>query len=364
MLAFEQYRQQHHFVQQSMLDSNVYEPHPDFSMDSYNSFESAHDLACLPYAMYENPALYVDAPQDNFRFEMHRSSSINGSLKPSSNHSAELPPSTLSSVSGRSLPSASSSTVGSPFLANAHSFSHQKPWINSNEGLGLGPAIVGHEGYIHGFVGSDLDSELTFGSNDRISEDFVGECTNISSTRKKPSSLFPGNFSQSPVPLPSSLALISSPETLTIDSILARANSTSTCGTPQTIHSLRSFSSSPVSPLDVRRTRSSSVFKSPTTPASACPRTPKNPGHASYPAATATPAINLPQGLPSLRPEQASMPQAHTLQYNQGGHFQSHFFSQSSGSFMPPLESSCVFPSCIPLLPLSTASLKLYPPFA
>ncbi len=352
MLAFEHPPHQHHFAQQSGWDSSIYEPRPALSMNSHHSFDTYHNVASFPYSIYENPSLYVDAPQDSYRFEMHRSASFNTGLKPASHHSAELPSSTLSSASGQSVPSASSSTVGSPYSSHAHTLSQQETWINSNEGLGLGPAIVSHEGDIQGFVTGDLDSDFTFGSNYKIPEDFVGECAKISFPRKQSSSLFPGNVSQSPVPLPSPLALSSSPETLTIDSILDRANSTSAPNTAQIIQSSRSFSSSPVSPIDHRRTQSSStkVFKSPTIPASACPRTPKPVPRTSYPAATASAAISPPDGHPSFRSEQAIIPQAPMPAHQHGGHFQNHFFAQSSGSFMPPLESSCVFPSCGPLL--------------
>ena len=362
MLAFEHPHHQHHFAQQSGWDSSIYEPRPSLSMNSHLSFDSYDHVASFPYSVYENPSLYVDAPQENYRFEMHRSASYNAGLKPASHHSAELPPSTLSSASGQSVASASSSTVGSPYSSHAHTFSQQEPWISSNEGLGLGPAIVNHEGDIQGFVSGDLDADFTYGSNYKIPEDFVGECTKLSSPRKQSSNLFPGNVSQSPVPLPSPLASSSSSETLTIDSILDQANSTSAPNTAQITQSSRSFSSSPVSPIDHRRTHSSStkVFKSPTIPASACPRTPKPVPQTSYPATTASAAISLLDGHPSFRPEQTIIPQAPMPAHHHGGHFQSHFFAQSSGSFLPPLESSCVFLallSCLPLYHLIIASL-------
>ena len=231
--------------------------------------------------------------------------------------------------------------MGSPYSGHAHSFSHQESWVNSNDGLGLGSALVNQEAYYQGFVGTDLDSELAFGPRDKLSDDFVGECANISSTRKRSGSLFPGKFSQSPVPLQSPRAPSSSPEPLTIDAILERANGSSTTQSP------RPQSSSQVTSIDNERSQSQkppNLFKSPTTPASACPRTSKV-------ATTLPAAISLPADHPSLRPGQTSMPHASTPSHHHAGQFQNHFFAQSSGSFVPPLESSCVFP-CILFLSL------------
>jgi hypothetical protein len=330
MLAVEHSRQQHHFTQPFGYDLGFHDSYPDLSMNSYGAFESVHGFALLPYSTYENPSFYMDTPPEGFKSEMQRSSSLTGSLKPASHHSSELPRSTLSSASGHSIPSASSSTVGSPYSGHAHSFSHHESWVNSNEGLGLGSALVNQEAYYQGFVGTDLDSELAFGPHDKLSGDFVGECAKISSTRKRSGSPFPGKFSQSPVPLKSSLA---SSSTLTIDAILERANSSSATQSP------RPLSSSQVTSIDNETSQSlkpTNLFKSPTTPASACPRTPK--------VATTLPVtISLLADQLSLRPGQTFMPHASTPSRHQAGQFLNHFFAQSSGSFVPPLESSCVF---------------------
>ena len=236
-------------------------------------------------------------------------------------------------ASGHSIPSASSSTVGSPHSGHAHSFSHHEPWVNFNEGLGLGSALVSQEAYYQGFVGTDLDSELAFGPRDKLSDDFVGECAKISSTRKRSGSPFPGKFSQSPVPLKSSLASSSSPEPLTIDAILERANSSSATQSP------RPLASSQVTSIDNERSQSvkpTNLFKSPTIPASACPRTSKI-------ATTLPTTISLLADHLGLRPGQTLIPHASTPSHHQAGQFLNHFFAQSSGSFVPPLESSCVF---------------------
>jgi hypothetical protein len=349
MLAIEHSHQQRHFTQPFGYDSGFHDSYADLSMNSYSAFEPIHGFAPLPYSTYENPSFYMDAPPEGFKSEMQRSSSLTGSLKPASHHSSELPPSTLSSASGHSIPSASSSAVGSPYSGHAHSFSHHESWVNSNEGLGLGSALVNQEAYYQGFVGTDLDSELAFGPHDKLSGDFVGECAKISSTRKRSGSPFPGKFSQSPVPLKSSLASNSSPEPLTIDAILERANSSSATQSP------RPSGSSQVTSIDNEKSQSlkpTNPFKSPTTPASACPKTSK--------VASALPAtISLLADHLSLRPGQTFMPHASTPSRHQAGQFLNHFFAQSSGSFVPPLESSCVFfPFAFFFLPLFISACK------
>ena len=91
-----------------------------------NSYDSLDSIPPLPYSLYENPSFYFDTPPENFQSEMYRSASLNGSLKPSSHHSSEFPPSTLSSASGHSISSASSYAVGPPYSGHAHTFSHQE----------------------------------------------------------------------------------------------------------------------------------------------------------------------------------------------------------------------------------------------
>src|SRR2546423_6042437 len=237
MLAFEHSHQQHRFAQPIGFDLTSQDSCLDLSMNSYTSFDSIPTFNPLPYSGLENPSFYVDTPPESFHSEMHRSASLNGNLKPASHHSSELPSSTLSSGSGHSIPSGSSSAVGSPYSGHGHTLSHHESWINSNDGLGLSPPLVSQEAYYQAFGATELDSDLAFGSRDKLSDDFVGEYANISSARKRPNSLFPGNISQSPVPLQSSLGSSSSPEPSTIDSILERANNSSRAPSPRSFDS-------------------------------------------------------------------------------------------------------------------------------
>jgi hypothetical protein len=80
----------------------------------------------------------------------------------------------------------------------------------------------------------------------------------------------------------------------------------------------------------------------------ACVCMPKNPK------GTTTPSIGVavPADHPSFCPGQPYMRNAPKSSHQHGGQFQNHFFAQSSGSFMPLLESSCVISSCILFLSL------------
>ena len=96
-----------------------------------------------------------------------------------------------------------------------------------------------------------------------------------------------------------------------------------------------------------------SLFKPPTTPASACPRIPKG---------TTTPSIGLtvPADHPSFCPRRPYMSNAPKPSHQLGEQFQNRFFAQSSGSFMPPLESPCVFPSYILFLSLFSSAHQTF----
>ena len=89
--------------------------------------------------------------------------------------------------------------------------------------------------------------------------------------------------------------------------------------------------------------KSNPVFKSPTTPASAHPRTPSTLSPSiprSFPGQSA-PTDSLAAPAHAVLSQSFNNPAAQIPQH--ASHFQSHFFAQSSGNWMPPLESSCSF---------------------
>lgn len=326
MLALKHSRRQEPFSQYYQFEAQGH--YQDLNMTN-ESFHNAATFASLPFSYYENPSLFVEAPQKTFDYETRSSSSHSSHLQTSN----DFPPSLLSSASGPSIPSASSSTIGSPYSAHAQTVSTQDTW-NSHHGLGFDPAIVNHEVFPSEYMGVGIDSELSFATNDKILGSFVGECADLSSSKTRSSS-FPVSVSQCSLSIPHQVRVTLSPEPLTIDSILDRASAASAVerGSPNL---RRDGPPGPIRRENSAVRPSDNVFKSPTTPASAHPRNRSPTAHASVHAASYPPAASQ---MPVT--QQPAPPSPPTQQH--GNHFQTHFFAQSSGNFVPPLESSCSF---------------------
>jgi hypothetical protein len=347
MLASEHSHQHEPFNQYYQFE--IQEHYPDFNMNN-ESFQNAATFASLPFSYYENPSLFVEAPQKTFDYET-RSHSSHSSHQQISH---DFPPSLLSSASGPSIASASSSTIGSPYSVHAQTVSSQDTW-RSHHGLGFDPAIVNHEVFPPEYIGAGIDPELSFATSDKLHGSFVGECADLSSFQKR-SSNFPVTVSSSSLSIPHQVRITASPEPLSIDSILDRASAAS-AAEHGSANLTRDRPPGPIRRENSSVQPSGSLFKSPTTPASAQVRVNSPTAHASVHAASYPPTATR----MSRTPQQQSNPSSPPTQQH-GNHFRTHFFAQSSGSFMPPLESSCSFPprtnlvafsSRFPLFPIS-----------
>lgn len=364
MLAFEHSRHLQSYGRHFNMDPTF----PGLDMHPYGTFGSNSSYVPVSSAYFENPSFIVDAPQESLKHDQYRHApSDSSSITTSQSSEASV----LSTASGPSVPSASSSAVGSPYLGHAHAMPYQETWTDMNAGLGLGgPAILSHEGYGTDFVSSGLDHEVIF-PPDKLGANFVGEYPQISSAIKPASIAFSIASSHSRVPNDTpTLALdttsTSEASVITIDTILDRANSAVT--TPKLSSPASGCSSiSPVvkSELDRRLSRDDGNFKSPTTPASAKATTPSTFSSSSNQPSrfAALPSPNSatvksrmePPVSPQLSRQQArSQPGQDPYQHIYASHFQSPFFAQSSGNFVPPLESSCWFPR-------ESSFLQLYP---
>lgn len=354
MLALESSRHQQSYGHHFSMDPNIHDPYPCLSLNSYDSFGSHASFSSAPGSYFDTPSFIVDAPPDMIKHEQYQQTpSGSPSIAPS--RSTEHPPSTLSTASGQSVPSASSSAVGSPYSGAAHGVPYQDAWNEMNHGLGLVPTIVGNDSFVQDFVTSSMDSDIIF-AHDKLPDHYVGEYANVSSLKSE-SIPFSASISQPAMCVSApSLALSTSVEDsgMTIDTILDRANSAVTPPRPDSSPvSGRSNSTSPTI-RGGQATRTSSKdqrgFRSPTTPASATPIT-----HATYsPALTnrrhslaqvigATPSRNSPPFSPRMARSSVPSPRPESPKQVYAGHFQNPFFAQSSGNFVPPLESSCWF---------------------
>jgi hypothetical protein len=218
-------------------------------------------------------------------------------------------PSNYSTASG---PSAGSSAMGSPHsIHNGAVPVHE--W--ASQGLGLNPLIVGYDGYANSneytFAPSGMDEfDLSFNP---AKPGFVGECQNVSRTL----SYQRGSISSCSAPLSVS-TVVSSPIDRNLNDL----------GTPKQ-------GISPVTPAT--STRSGCVddcFKSPVSAFSRSPTSSRRPSQ----------AFSSSHFASSSAGQNQSPISSTSKPFSSNTNFQSHFFSQSSGNFVPPLQSSCWFP--------------------
>lgn len=261
----------------------------------------------LVFDTMNGAALYSSDPDYDYntKLQMRRSASSN---------SAFIAPGLMPSTDHDSSRSASSSTVGSPYSGHMQMAAQQENYhAYTMHGLGVTPAIVGQDGFHHEYnhlPENELLGWASFADSQKINNG-IGMSADLSYTQHRSSTARlpisqPSNFS----PIASFPSFSTSPEQLAIDTVLDRASHAS----PSPAVPSRA-SHSPHCAHD-------SLFKSPSTPASAYP---KPPVHALSPIGQSAPMQQSP--------------------ISSAGSFQTHFFAQSSGSFMPPIETSCWFSS-------------------
>lgn len=264
-----------------------------------------------------NGPVYAEAP-----FMYHAKSSPGGMYGDDSSD-MRVPSSNLS------IASASSSNIGSP-LSNHGALAPIPEWAAAPHGLGVTPGIVDHQGDYH-YPGSEYS--FAPGGIDAFTPTFefapppkgpgfVGKSPQLSRSRLSSSS--------------SSLSL-SGPLSLS----LSRGSSMSSSASACTMVPARS--SSGILALDTRLAQAASVTASPHSSAAstmasslvfASPATSLSSFSSPTPPVWCSPLRAAPD---SPRPEPQAQ-QAHTPR------LLPPFFSQSSGHFVPPLDSSCWFP--------------------
>ncbi len=318
MLALEHSRRQQFADQIFDLEQTIQAPFPGLVMDSYDSVDTMINFHTLPYSYFDNASMFVTAPQ---------------SIKQEMPQFHEMPPALISSGSVPSIPSASSSTVGSPYSGPSHAISSQDAFDHNGApyGLGVMPTIVNHDFFSQEMMRASMEADLSL---EKLSDSYVGECADLFSSQRQASTVPPRHapFVQHLSSHRSSST--SSPQLLSINTFLDPPTST-----VSPVASSSVFSSVLPSPA-TEANRSTPNFKSPTTPASAYPRqhpTLVSPSHSRSFSPSPRPAL----------PTRMTSHDSNAARFHKpASHFQSHFFAQSSGNFMPPLESSC---SSLPL---------------
>lgn len=224
-------------------------------------------------------------------------------LSPYDSPELRAPPSNLSTASG---PSASSSTMGSPYSNSGHNV----PGPEVFSGLGIGPSIAGGHYDYEGFSYHVSDIEDLNNFQD-VNKSFVGEC-GVSS----------GSSSSSiPTRAPTMAAAAAAYNAAQSGSNAMTRQSSLTTHTSSASFQSSSPRASSYSPLSSRRVSVLSLGNSGT-------------AGRTQDAQLSQPSFNF-----------SSAPSYSSESLSQSSHSsRSQFFSQTSGQFVPPLQSQCSFP--------------------
>ena len=359
------------------MDRDFYQDFADLDASSYSVHQptTAFNSNQTPYQVI------VEAPQDTSKYVPQRYTPDSPST--SMSHSLDHAPSVLSSTSCASVQSTASSAVGSPYSHPTRSLSGQDQWLDPQNGLCIAPNIIQNETFGHEtFSLSGIDNDQVVFEHDKFSSNFVGELQEVSSAftstnhvMHTPVSSASNSHSLTSTTLPSaSLALDTSvaSHNITIDTILEEANSEvgKSTGPVSPTSAVSSVNPSPITSQSTNlagsHRQNPKPFRSPRTPASA--RSPSGSRASSpfsirrqaprrgssvdpgTPKTRNSPLVSSRWPHPYERPSPSQSPSDHSYET----HFSTPFFSQSSGRFIAPLESSCSFsldlrPFSIPL---------------
>ena len=244
--------------------------------------------------------------------ELHPSQSSDRVVT-SLSHIHDCSPALLSCASGPSVPSASSSSIGSPFSDPQQVQITQDYFgIDGTYATGYFPAIVNHDGFGPDMIAHGVDAEMTLSGHEKVSGEYVGESASLSfpqlrtsverASATKPSCCWAGVSITPPSPIDAAA-----------DTPMGAVGTTFQFPIPTSTSSRQALS------------------KPPSVPASSW--TPPN-------------NVRMPLASPKTAAFQPSPPQTlASLRYlpYDADHLHSPFFARSSGNFVPPLESSCLF---------------------
>jgi hypothetical protein len=328
----------------------------DLGQSTYDSYAPQPAYTFIGEPFYQTPHFVLDGPKDNIQMQYEQSTSPS---VPSLVQSLDQVPSNLSHTSGASGPSTASSAVGSPYSQAAHSLSGQEQWLD-HQGLGIDPTMDPD------FTLPCQDIDLFSPYDGKFSGGF-GESRKLSSSSSyvSCSPVLSSPISYSPRTSVSAASSFSSP-VLALDPSTGRRHMTLDTIVEEFTnnhHRNPNYMSSPsvtsASPLALspamahlgQVTDSPSPdktrFKSPTIPASAMahPHPPSRSSSLSRRSESRkrsyAPAEegSGSEGYPVAKRPTPPPPSGHP----HGSQFPSPFFSQSSGRFVPPLQSSCWF---------------------
>ena len=323
----------------------------------------------IPSQYYQAPHLVINAPGSTVR---HSAPQYTPSASPSTSmsRSADQPSSIISSTSNASVPSNASSAVGSPYIPGAPALIAQEQWTKPVSGLGLEHDFVQDVGEYYSEIfhsTTSTEAEPSLYSTDRNFGTCVGESQQVSSSLSSSnvpvlspslsaSTGYSSVYTASPSP---SLALENSMTSRnatvgTIPEVYVERPSQPFFAQPPILesHPVELFQSfSPDHPLEKKLEVTDSSFRQPSAPASATSPTERRRmspfGVRKVPVrAESRPGPNrstTKKSTPIHHPYERRAASATAEGPGQKTFYQAPFFSQSSGRFVPPLESSCWF---------------------
>lgn len=330
MLALEPSRQQQlPYFQPYTMDPALTDPF-GLQMDQLTTFGQSLDPSRVPQSYLDTPPVYSESGSDANKAPNFPSTTP--PTMPTSQPTEQHIVPGLSSASGPSIASASSSAIGSPY--SGHVQSYQENWVDTSHGLGLPAAVMG-DLFPNDFMGSALDQDGLY--QKKPHDNYVGESQDISSNVQ---SAFPVWASHHTSPF--------QPGTPG-DEHEAFPDNPSARGHPTTaIATSGDDSSSSMMPPQCMASPGAPLFASPSTPAPSSRSFSNN--HSPVP-------VNLYQSQTDVRSTKATYTSPTSSPNNSSAampseiptQFRGSFFQQSSGHFMPPLESSCWFSLTYPL---------------
>ena len=139
------------------MDQGVRDQYSNIDFNEYH-YDTFHHL---PYSTFESNPLILGAAIDPMTNAYMKVLAFQNGI--------DQPPSTIaSSVSAPSIPSASSSNVGSPYSGPIHTMPQQDSWATQQHlELAMDPTIINGDGFGYDLATTDFEPELKFELQDK-----------------------------------------------------------------------------------------------------------------------------------------------------------------------------------------------------
>ncbi|RMZ76162.1 hypothetical protein DV738_g5108, partial [Chaetothyriales sp. CBS 135597] len=171
MLALEQAQHDQTFRH---LNSTVQAPYPSLDMEmSHSVYESMTNFSHhIPFSYYDIQSIIATAPAPSTTTSSPQRARTYSAQSLPFSHPTEVPPALISAASNPSIPSASSSTVGSPCSGPLHMPTHDEYKAAMSQSLGPVPTIVNQDSF--DLPSSVFEPDFSMG-HDKLNGNFVAD---------------------------------------------------------------------------------------------------------------------------------------------------------------------------------------------